>query len=101
VIALDVLELIWEDEISRGCPCRDCAKPTIPLDGSPHEYYVVHDRIWSEAGVPPEGGYLCVGCLQRRLGRRLAAADFEDCGANRWTAGMSDRLRAAMRRRPR
>jgi len=28
------------------------------------------------------GGLLCIGCLERRLGRRLTPADFTDAPAN-------------------
>ena len=40
------------------------------------EVYTVKDKIWKAAGVPPMGGCLCVGCLEKRLGRRLSKNSF-------------------------
>ncbi len=31
----------------------------------------------------PHEGYLCIGCLEERLGRRLARADFTDADVNK------------------
>ena len=38
------------------------------------EVYTVRDVIWQEAGKP--SGCLCIGCLEKRLGRRLKPKDF-------------------------
>lgn len=38
------------------------------------EVYHVHPKIWRKAGSVD--GCLCIGCLERRLRRRLTAADF-------------------------
>lgn len=54
--------------------CLDCKVNTFKI----HEYYMVEDAIW-EAAVPDtqeQEGKLCIGCLERRLGRELKAADF-------------------------
>jgi hypothetical protein len=40
------------------------------------ELYMVHDHVWKAAGVESWGGCLCVGCLEKRLGRRLTPDDF-------------------------
>jgi hypothetical protein len=40
------------------------------------EVYGVHDRLWKAAGMTPKGGCLCIGCLEKRLGRKLRAKDF-------------------------
>jgi len=37
---------------------------------------MVHDAVWTAAGLAKDDGYLCVGCLERRLGRQLVARDF-------------------------
>jgi hypothetical protein len=31
---------------------------------------------------PDDGGFLCIGCLERRIGRRLVADDFTGCPLN-------------------
>jgi hypothetical protein len=71
--------------------CIDCGADTTPCTGKRgcrhkgrHEYYMVHDEVWAEAGmrtglIHPYGGggdYLCIGCLENRIGRRLRANDF-------------------------
>ena len=57
---------------------------------------MVTDEIWAQAGMEtdlipwyrPDGtpvgphDYLCVGCLEARLGRELTAADFTDAPIN-------------------
>ena len=71
--------------------CTDCRWCT-PLLG---EYYMVHDNVWKAAGMEPEGGCLCIGCLEERLGRMLTPDDFTDCLLNDpdKPQGASSRLR--------
>ena len=40
------------------------------------ELYTVRDVIWARAGMEPWGGCLCIGCLEKRLGRKLKPKDF-------------------------
>jgi hypothetical protein len=40
------------------------------------EMYMVRDLVWEQAGMTPMGGCLCIGCLEKRLGRRLRPKDF-------------------------
>ena len=40
------------------------------------EAYMVRNAIWKKAGMEPFGGCLCIGCLEKRLGRRLKPKDF-------------------------
>ncbi len=40
------------------------------------EVYSVRSAIWKAAGMEPSGGCLCIGCLEKRLGRRLTPKDF-------------------------
>ena len=40
------------------------------------EIYMVAEPIWEAAGMEPMGGCLCVGCLEKRLGRTLTPKDF-------------------------
>jgi hypothetical protein len=70
--------------------CADCGAATTPgeieLDGkggfsitpAPNswEHYMVGKRVWGKAGMAEAGGSLCIGCLERRLGRRLRPKDF-------------------------
>lgn len=76
-----------------GACCQDCGTDTTPkppTKGS-WEWYMVTAEVWASAGMPPmepnEHGltneeYLCVGCLETRLGRRLVPGDFADLRVN-------------------
>jgi hypothetical protein len=65
-------------------PCRDCRADTLPADpdAGGAEFYMVHDRVWADAGIAADDGCLCIGCLERRLGRRLWPEDFKDVPLN-------------------
>lgn len=61
--------------------CADCGHQVVAEVG-PVEIYIVHDDVWEAAGLGR--GYLCVPCLEGRLGRPLTGADFPtDIPANR------------------
>jgi hypothetical protein len=50
---------------------------------SDSEQYIVHDHVWKKAGMKEwsdrgESGVLCIGCLEKRIGRRLTPSDFGD-----------------------
>ena len=42
------------------------------------EIYMVAEPIWEAAGMEPMGGCLCIGCLEKRIGRKLTSGDFVD-----------------------
>jgi hypothetical protein len=46
--------------------------------GSDTEVYIVTDEVWKASGLEGWGGCLCIGCLEKRIGRRLKPADFPD-----------------------
>lgn len=71
------------------------------------EYYMVHDHLWRIAidGLPDRvlkmhrgriygGSFLCIGCIEKRLDRKLTAADFSPalCNSNRDWYKNTDRL---------
>jgi hypothetical protein len=60
--------------------CNDCGVDTASFPDGKSEYYMVHDGLWSQAGM--EDGDLCIGCLETRLGRKLAPTDFKDVTVN-------------------
>jgi hypothetical protein len=45
--------------------------------GYDSEVYTVRDAIWKKAGMERLGGCLCIGCLEKRLGRQLKPKDFK------------------------
>jgi hypothetical protein len=70
--------------------CGDCGIDTIAIG----EYYMVRDDLWP---LDRLDGMLCIGCLERRLGRELAATDFDDAPVNRDPGDFrSRRLRARL-----
>ena len=79
--------------------CADCGTDTTPHAGPGEwEYYMVNNAVWSLAGM--DGGFLCIGCLEARLGRRLEPGDFTDAIGNDpelpWhTARLKSRLTGA------
>jgi hypothetical protein len=48
------------------------------------EIYDVKDAIWSQAGMRPWNGCLCIGCLEKRLGRKLRPKDFSSHDKKTW-----------------
>lgn len=49
--------------------CSDCSKETLRTD-----FYMVRDVIWSAHGSGR--GFLCIACLEKRMGRALVRSDF-------------------------
>jgi hypothetical protein len=51
---------------------------------------MVTEDVWKAAGMAAstvtddkfDGNFLCIGCLELRIGRRLSARDFTDCLVN-------------------
>lgn len=84
---------------STPLPCLDCGVNTstnLDWPDAIAEYYHVWEDVWFEAfgrvwdeGAPWDekeriimAGYLCLGCLEARIGRRLVPSDFSDCPVN-------------------
>jgi hypothetical protein len=68
--------------------CADCGIGTIRIG----EWYMVQDSVWEQAwagrrkawhGKIPGQEILCIGCLEKRLGRTLTAFDFTDAEARK------------------
>lgn len=57
--------------------CVDCGRVVRDYgsDDGVEERYMVTDDVWADAGLNPDGGCLCVGCLEVHLGRSLVPAD--------------------------
>ena len=52
-------------------------RPIVEFTFNEHcEIYMVRDFVWKAAAIEPMGGCLCIGCLEKRLGRRLTPKDF-------------------------
>jgi hypothetical protein len=82
-------------ENRQGCPNkRGCRH-----NGSGHwEWYMVWPAIWACAVGPDAPGYLCIRCLERRLGRPLTGDDFTLAPVNLPSRLDSPQLTAAKQR---
>jgi hypothetical protein len=67
--------------------CADCGIGTITLG----EWYWLKADVWGQAwagrrkpyhGKVPGQEILCIGCLEKRIGRTLCRADFDDASVN-------------------
>lgn len=56
--------------------CADCGVTTNKIG----EYYMVQPIVWFQYGAGK--GHLCIGCLEKRMGRELEAGDFGDAPIN-------------------
>jgi hypothetical protein len=90
-------------------PCRDCGVDCWALG----EMYMLRDPVWQQAAGPvylvydysgtlidrtgPGVCFLCVGCVELRLGRELTREDFTAAPVN-WSEGKSDRLARRLRK---
>jgi hypothetical protein len=66
-----------------GCPDGPTTRIELRLYGKSKvkhtretEVYDVKDAIWEQAGMRAWQGCLCIGCLEKRIGRQLRPKDF-------------------------
>lgn len=67
-----------------GPTCIDCGIHCMPESSLGAAYchcYMVHDTVWSQAGMA--NGWICICCLESRLGRTLNGDDFPNLPINR------------------
>jgi len=84
-----------------GAPPRELAEFQLNRDGTSPitftdecEVYMVREAVWKAAGMEPYGGCLCIGCLEKRIGRKLKRKDFRrDHSFNDPRLPCTDRLR--------
>ena len=57
--------------------CVDCKVDT----GKINEHYFIRTDLWLKV-MPTIYGMLCIGCLEKRLGRKLRKTDFTDAFIN-------------------
>lgn len=81
--------------------CMDCAVDTSEIS----EWYMVQHSVWyacvSTSRSLLGDAFLCIGCLEKRLGRQLTPEDFTDALVNamydRNSQRLNDRLGYAVR----
>ena len=72
--------------------CLDCRVDT----GKIGEHYMLNEETWKLVHSSAFG-MLCIGCLEKRLGRRLTATDFNTSHVNRVGPGGSKSIRLITR----
>lgn len=86
-IGYRALRDILDVKYGRAFICLDCGVDTNELG----EYYMLRDTVWEQA-LPAVDGMLCIGCVEKRLGRELNGHDFIDAPINDDHVNMSPRL---------
>ncbi len=76
------------DYIYRAFPCMGCKENTHYID----EYYMVTKKVWTKA-VPEIKGMLCIGCLEKRIKRKLTYKDFKNVPLNHMGGGFGQSKR--------
>jgi adenosine deaminase len=94
--SIDAVAMELDEIISKLFVCIDCSINTDEI----HELYMIHDDLWKDAGVSPEGGMLCIQCLEVRLNRRLHAGDFMNLSINKKNTERSQMLDDRLHREP-
>lgn len=56
------------------------------------EWFTIHDSVWAQTQLRRTDGCLCIGCVERRIGRRLRPEDFASTRNNRPHEMMSNRF---------
>ena len=70
--------------------CMDCGVDVFEI----HEYYMIHNELWDKIN-PDVIGLLCIGCVEKRLGRKLKPDDFPVYEINSYhTLTQSNRLKS-------
>lgn len=69
-------------------PCADCERDTHAWHDQ--EMYMVVDALWEAYGAGE--GFVCIGCLEARMGRELRAEDFQDVKLHQDERPRSERL---------
>ena len=65
-----------------NCPCMDCGRETMEHGNSFDDYYIVRNDVWNSVVKETKRAFLCLDCLETRLGRKLTKADFPDLPIN-------------------
>ena len=84
----------WLAAPARITRCMDCAQDVS------YEFFVIHNDLWEQAVGDHRLGWICVPCLERRLGRQLTREDFKLCPANVTTFRKTQRVLDRMGGRP-
>jgi hypothetical protein len=70
-----------------ACTCADC---NVHIIAAGEYCYVIHNRLWNS--VADGVDFLCIGCLEQRMGRRLTIDDIAWFRRSSWLPPASERL---------
>ena len=70
--------------------CVECKVNTLRAPKGIGEYYMVKHFVWALTNGGK--GMLCIGCVEKQIGRELTPNDFLDCPLNKDMDGRSERL---------
>ena len=93
---MDIVKMDNQLQYSREALCGLCGVDTISIG----EWFIIHNDIWVAAGGKTAWTlgheFLCIGCIEKRINRKLLPDDFTDCPLNwmpeRWVDKQSERL---------
>lgn len=71
--------------------CKDCGMNLAPGDEG-WEWYMLQPDVWAQTGLGIHEGCLCIGCVEKRIGRKLHRRDFTSAWVNDLTHFHSERL---------
>jgi hypothetical protein len=82
--------------------CQDCnailqVRTHLLGTGWQGDWFMVKDSVWRRGQQAGKCRFLCVGCLERRISRKLSADDFRRSAKVKFDAQKSARLRRRMR----
>jgi hypothetical protein len=90
--------------VFRAYVCNDCPRMLHTRSAMPSlgggwsgEWFMVKARVWQEGQRKGRGRFLCVGCLEDRIGRKLVAADFSRSAKVNFAGDKPLRLRRRMK----
>src|SRR5262249_8583541 len=84
----------------RALGCQDCGAMLMCrsfLGGVDGDWCMLKDWVWRAATLGTDTRFLCIGCIERRIGRKLTASDFKRSAKVNFTGNKSTRLRQRMK----
>jgi hypothetical protein len=92
--------MAWHRVSGRVFVCDDCNTVLATrsgFGGRDFDWFMVKDKVWQHGQLDGACRFLCVGCLENRLGRKLKADDFRRSAKVNFVGQKSPKLRRRMR----
>jgi hypothetical protein len=89
-LIVDVIDYLIKFRAHMAGACHDCFVNIYDID----EYsFILKKKLWQRAAKEESGHFLCIGCLEKRLKRKLKESDFDwNIPLNNWEDFRSERL---------